>query len=79
MTPRNEAFSFEHSDLAAKLKAADPDVRKYVIALRAENARLHKRIIIVEAHNVFALKRIAAIEEKIGSDHAAKLKNRVSS
>lgn len=71
MTRTFEEFQSQEQSLDEKIAASDPDLRRFVIALKAENERLHKQLVQMEAQRVVVLKRIAALETKIGHDHAS--------
>lgn len=51
-------------DLSAKLKACDPEIQNYVIALEAENLKLQKQIAKHQAENVTLKNRVKVLEEE---------------
>jgi len=55
----------ESKQLHAKLKMGDPEVLQYIIALKAENAKLQKRISKLEAKNLTAKNRIVALQQDL--------------
>lgn len=52
-------------EIEAKLNAADPDVRRYLSALSAENLKLQKQIAKCQAGQVTLNNRIVALEQEI--------------
>jgi len=51
-------------DLSAKLKACDPEIQNYVIALDQENLKLQKQIAKHQAENVTLKNRIYLLEKE---------------
>jgi len=51
--------------LRTKLKAADPEIQSYVIALEKENLKLQRQIGKHQAENVTLNNRIKALEEDL--------------
>ena len=60
-----ENSEFESPELQAKLKACDPEVQQYLVALKAENLRLHKQVVKLEAKKISGNNRVLALEEQI--------------
>ena len=66
-TPTTESKAINNTDpmssLRTKLKAADPEIQHYTLALEEENLKLHKRIGKLQAENVSLNNRIAIAEK----------------
>ena len=73
-TDRNQTGPHSR-ELAAKLKASDPQVQQYAAALKAENLKLQKQIAKLEAQNVSAHNRIAVLEKQKDIKHVPPLTN----
>jgi len=58
----------EELDLAAKLEQADPEVRQYVSALKAENLKLQRKIARLQAEHVTKDNTIARLEQHEGEE-----------
>lgn len=51
-------------ELHTKLRASDPEIEKYVVALTAENLKLQLQISKLQAHNVTLNNRIKILDEE---------------
>jgi hypothetical protein len=51
------------NDLAAKLKACDPEIKNYMTALETENLKLQRQIAKLQAENISHQHKIAALEK----------------
>jgi hypothetical protein len=52
------------SSLRSKLKAADPEIQKYITALEAENLKCARQVSKLQAENVTLNNRIKVLEEE---------------
>ena len=52
------------AELSAKLKACDPEIQNYVVALDQENLELQKQIAKHQAENVTLKNRIKVLEKE---------------
>jgi len=55
----------EPSDLKAKLKKADPQVKDYISELERRNAKLQHQIVKIQADNMERDNRIKALEKEL--------------
>ncbi len=62
------------SDFKSKLKASDPEIQRYIVALEKENSKLHEKIAKQQVENVSSNNRIKALEKEF-----AKLEHNYSS
>lgn len=53
------------NELTDKLKQCDPEIKLYIAALEAENAKLQFKIAKLQAENLSAENKIAALKETI--------------
>ncbi len=58
------------TELEVKLNASDPDVQRYVFALKEENLKLQKQIAKYQAAQVTLNNRIVALEQEIKENRA---------
>jgi predicted nucleic acid-binding Zn-ribbon protein len=55
--------------LDEKLKASDPEVQRFVLALQKENARLERQIAKLQAQNVTSQSQISRLQDERDSAH----------